>query len=425
MIKEIWRNAKNNILYNSIPFIVSIFCVIQIVLGLRHIQFTALLPFTIMYFVIFLFLFRHSILLIRTIAIAVKVIFTVDLSIRLGVYSIVKYGSARTGKTLSATIEGLFTSAALFGFLERKYRRMDNLRLFDYYKTDEVFMTRWYEVKRSYEHWCIHQDRIPCLMSNYTIHWNGQVSQDLYREHFEQKMWSPSYCVWIADELGRWIELSESSIDNKPLEICDTICWIGQFYEAHLIATEQRPTNIPIDIRDVVSTYERITSFSIVGKPYLLMNILDKLEEFSFKHDLSPYCFLYIDIARRWCETIGFFKFKFEYQGNITFGTKDEIGTRTQYYFMSMHFKYDSRCYYNSNKAKDMEDKNTANDTLILSADAPFIKSIHKRYEIREEREQIKNEEKSLRMKDLALKQDNLILKRKELEKKLNKFDKE
>ncbi len=425
MIKEIWRNAKNNIIYNSIPFIVSVFCVIQIVFGLRYISFMTVLPITIVYLVILLLLYKHNKVLILTITLAIKVIFEIDLNVRLGIYSIVKYGSARTGKTLTTTIEGILTSAALNGLLERKYRRMDKLRLFEKYNTDEVFMIRWYEVKRSHEHWCNYPERIPCLMSNYKIYWNGQKSQDLYREHFEQKMWAPSYCVWLADELGRWVELSESSVENKPLEICDTICWIGQFYEAHLMATEQRPTAIPIDIRDVVSTYERITSFTIVGKPYLLMKILDKIENFAFKHDLSPYYFYYIDIVRKWGESIGFFKFEFEHQGNISFGTKEEMGTRTQYYFMSMNFKYDSRCYYKLNRAKDLEDENTAVDNLILSDDDKFTKMIHKRYDDRHERDQLKGVEKALRMQELEIKKDNLILKRKELEKKLNKIDKQ
>lgn len=421
-IRVIWKHAKYNILYFGVPTFISVFCGIAFIVWLLNCSFSHLYELLGLLLIIPIFLlWNKNKPFIRTVRFCQSAHDNIYAVVRDWLYSVLKYGPARTGKTLTGVMEGLLTSEVLYIKLCRLYNRMSKLAVLDEYKEDEVFMTRWIEVQRSYLHWEMHPERIPCFMSNIKVYYEGRKSQDFYRAHFEQKMWSPSYVVWFCDELDRWVTLSESAVENKPLELTDTVCWIGQFYECHFIATAQRPTAVPVDIRDVIAEYEQIDCFEKTLQPLLLLRIISWLENFAVKHDMSPYIFQFIDKLDNLAKKIGFFEFNISKQGNITYGSEAQKGTRTDVFFSSMDFKYDSRAYYNLNRAKDLPDENTCVEELILSPDSPFAKMIHSRYDVMNEKNEIKELEREVKLGKLKLEKDKLEHNQKAFEEKQNK----
>lgn len=307
--------------------------------------------------------------------------------VRLHQYTILKYGKARSGKTLTGVAESVFSSQVLWSQLVNKYEiTKKRALLFENYN-NEIFMLRWQEIERSYDFWCSHSDCIPCLFSNIKIYYNGLKSMDLAIEHFRQEKWLPSYTILFMDEIGRWLGVDKSNPNQKIPRINDFICWIGQFCECHLIATEQRPTNAMKDLRGVIGVNERILSMDKTHQAYALLSVLQRFEQIAIRKCWSAETFEILAKIRKWTERVGFLVFKIEAIGNIDLPSVADVDNRTVYLLANTQFKYDSRAFQKVWLASDFADTNTASNSLLVDIHGELAQSLYQKYIEADEKE--------------------------------------
>lgn len=299
---------------------------------------------------------------------------------RTGNYTILKFGQARSGKSFTGVVEAVFTAEALWSELTVKYLEMSRRAKLPKWQADELFMKRWKEVERSFEFWSDRPEWIPCLCSNIKIYKGERRSMDLTREHLDQKKWLPSYCVLFLDEVGRYVTIQESFCGNKPLQLADFVCWCGQFGEFHLIMTEQRPTNVPVDLRGVIGVNEQVVEKEKIFTAEGLLRFIDFLYDVAFRFDLKPTFFDKLFTLKSFAEKIGFWRFKMQVLGNMDLKENRE-SEREIFTFADLPFVYDSRAYSELYLAKDFADENTATEGLLLSRESPMARAIYKRYE--------------------------------------------
>ncbi len=262
--------------------------------------------------------------------------------VRLAEYSIVKFGKARSGKTLTSVIEAYFTAVELWAELCSKYLMYSMLVYLRRYYEDEVFMARYEEVNVSYHYWKSRPYLIPCLYSNMDIEDKcGRHCQSLHMEHLDQKERIMAYAVVLVDECGSLLDISLSNDKNKYLN--NLIRWCGQFAEIHFIFTEQRPTNIPIDIRGVVGLNESVKMKRCL-KPVFGYIVVDFLTRLGHNFKYSPKYFHSVNILKKWLDGVGYFKFVFETMGNLDYA-RGKAEKRVCYIYCDLPFSYESRAY--------------------------------------------------------------------------------
>lgn len=225
------------------------------------------------------------------------------------VYVMTISGMARGGKTLLGTAICYRRSQISWWKLQVKYMKMSKLRWLSEYINDEVWNARWLEVRDSYEYWISHPEYIPCLLSSIRITDKyGRYSKELHMEHLLQKERIPAYSYVFLDEAGSVVGLYFST--NKDQALINFIRWIGQFCEVHLVMTEQRSSNIAIDIREVVGAIVNVEMNKRMqatkGQMFVEWLVLQ-----GDKHGWSPKAFNRIEKLEKWFNKVGYFAYKY------------------------------------------------------------------------------------------------------------------
>ncbi len=262
------------------------------------------------------------------------------------VYVMTISGMARGGKTLLGTAICYRRSQINWHKLQIRYMKMSKLRWLSEYINDEVWQARWLEVRDSYEFWVSHPEYIPCLLSSIRITDKyGRYSKELHKEHLLQKERIPAYSYIFLDEAGSVVGLYYST--NKNQELINFIRWIGQFCEVHLVMTEQRSSNITIDIREVVGAIVNVEMNKRM-QANRGMRFVEWLVLQGDKHGWSPKAFNIIEKLETWFKKVGYFAYK--YHVDYGYGV-ETIKTNL---CCNLPYSYESRAFSPLYKALDM-----------------------------------------------------------------------
>ena len=372
-MRETWINCKYNIIYFGLPF----FGGLSLVL-LSFIMLTWYIMLLII--VIGCVLMYKFFYLLKTIRISQHVDDGKYSIVRLEQHAIIKYGKAGSGKSFTGVAEAVFGAQVLWCQINREYEVMKKLLLDHKYANDEKFLINYYELRKSIEFWNSHPEAIPCLFSNIPIESHGRMSMQLEMKHLLQEKWLPSHTMLFLDEIGRWLGVEKSSSANKIEAINDFICWIRQFVEARLIATEQRATNIMIDLRGVVGVNERIISMKKKSTASFLLRIIERVKTRAISKGYSVEFFDKLHRLQKWAERVGFLVFVIEEVGNID--DKEAVtNTREVWILANTPFNYESRAFRYLYLAKDLPDDNEVASSMFVSEYGELAQSLYARYE--------------------------------------------
>ncbi|MFI3167796.1 MAG: hypothetical protein R3Y32_06735 [Bacillota bacterium] len=277
-------------------------------------------------------------------------------------------GMARGGKTLLGSAIVVRKSQINWYKLQMQYFKMSKLQWLSKYIDNEVWSARWFEVKDSYEYWISYPEYIPCLLSSIRITDKyGRYSKELHLEHLLQKERIPAYSYILLDEAGSVVGLYYSM--NKDQSLINFIRWIGQFCEVHLILTEQRESNIAIDIREVVGA---VVMVEMEKKMQAVkgLQFVEKLVQIGHQKGWSPKAFDCIQKLENWFNKVGYFAFTMY----VDYGN----GVETIHSNMccNMPYSYESRAFSPLYKALDKSFGENSSDCKLIYPESQMGHSI-------------------------------------------------
>ena len=253
-------------------------------------------------------------------------------------------GIEGVGKTLNATNDAVILACD-----------KDEKMRFEYYLNkpfaEELANDKHYKALcDSYEYYKAHPDKVPHLMANYKIEYDGKDNYSFDMKYFDQEKRLAEGFTMSLTELAdlmpnSWSKMpkDESKDDHKVIKKNETLSKSRQWFDLTVVSDEQRMGEVFIGFRSTSGLGRSLTGRKRILRPKflrllekILYNRIMRRKEGTSKRLSRAYCFLH-----KISDSIGFYEFEYQDRDVITSKGKTEV--QTFVIPCRFLFKYDTR----------------------------------------------------------------------------------